>query len=157
MAEKKSKKKTATEKYFNGRAHEIIVADEKLAAAWGAGKMLIATPALVDEVICKIPPGEVMTVSALRKALAQKFEANYSCPLTTGIFWRIVAEKTEEDRLAGKKTLSPYWRVVYDDGKLNEKLPGGADAQAKILSEEGVTLIKKRDKFLVESLIKTKK
>jgi alkylated DNA nucleotide flippase Atl1 len=148
---KSSKKKTANEKYFNGRSHEIIEADEKLAKAWGAGKMLIATPQLVDEVISSIPAGKVMTVAQLRKALARKFDADYACPLTTGIFWRIVAEKVEEDRANGTENHSPYWRVVYDDGKMNDKLPGGILSQAERLSKEGVRLIEKRGKLLVDN------
>ena len=144
-----SKKKTWTEKFYNGKSHEIIVADEKLAKAWGAGKMLIATPMLIDEVINTIPKGKVMTISQLRQILAHKFDANYTCPLTTGIFWRIVAEKAEEDRTIGKESITPYWRVVYDDGKMNDKLPGGTNSLAKKLAEEGIELVEKKNKILV--------
>jgi len=63
-----------------------------------------------------------------------------TCPLTTGIFVRIVAEAAEEERRDGKKQVTPYWRVIRDDGSLNEKFPGGVAAQARRLKEEGHTV-----------------
>ena len=55
---------------------------------------------------------------------------DHSCPLITGIFVRIIAEAAEEDRRAGHKTITPYWRVVRDDGSMHEKLrEAGADSQ----------------------------
>lgn len=63
--------------------------------------------------------------------------ADVTCPLTSGIFVRIVAEAAEEDRRNGKKRITPYWRVVKDDGSLKDKFPGGAKAQAKLLRAEG--------------------
>ena len=59
-----------------------------------------------------------------------------TCPLVTGIFLRIVAEATEEDRMAGKSESTPYWRVVGEDGRLNQKFPGGMERQAERLRAE---------------------
>ena len=36
--------------------------------------------------------------------------------------------------------ITPYWRVLKDDGRLNEKFPGGVEAQAARLEEEGHTI-----------------
>jgi alkylated DNA nucleotide flippase Atl1 len=36
--------------------------------------------------------------------------------------------------------VTPYWRVVRSDGSLNEKFPGGMEAQAARLREEGHTI-----------------
>jgi alkylated DNA nucleotide flippase Atl1 len=57
--------------------------------------------------------------------------------MTTGIFIRIIAEAAEEDLREGKKQITPYWRVIKDDGSLNEKFPGGAEMQAERLRQEG--------------------
>ena len=46
----------------------------------------------------------------------------------------------EEDLRMGKQQISPYWRVVRDDGSLNEKYPGGVNAHAAYLREEGYTI-----------------
>ena len=37
----------------------------------------------------------------------------------------------------GRKDITPYWRVIKNDGSLNEKFPGGVEAQARHLKEEG--------------------
>ena len=56
------------------------------------------------------------------------------------------AEAAEEDRGAGKKQVTPYWRVVRDDGGMNEKFPGGPTAQAARLKAEGHVLEPPRGK-----------
>jgi hypothetical protein len=60
--------------------------------------------------------------------------------ITTGIFVRIAAEAACEDARAGKSRITPYWRVIRDDGRLFEKLPGGPAAQADHLAAEGHAL-----------------
>ena len=104
---------------------------------FGSGMMLIPTPKLVDELIRKIPKGKLVTVSELRRKLAFDFKADVTCPLTTGIFVRIAAEAAEEDRNHGRKRITPYWRVVKDDGTFNPKLPGGVGQQTRTLRAEG--------------------
>ena len=113
---------------------------------FGKGTMLIPTPMLVDELIRKVPKGKLITGSELRRKLASDFATNVTCPLTTGIFVRIAAEAAEEDRTNGKRRLTPYWRVVKDDGGLNPKYPGGVDAQARNLRAEGFAVIRKVQK-----------
>ena len=104
---------------------------------FGKGSMLIPTPKLVDELIRRIPKGKLATVTELRRKLASEFKADVTCPLTTGIFVRIAAEAAEEDREQGRKRITPYWRVVKDDGTFNPKLPGGVAQQTRNLRAEG--------------------
>ncbi len=40
----------------------------------------------------------------------------------------------------GKKDITPYWRTLKSGGELNEKYPGGVEAQAARLTEEGHTI-----------------
>jgi alkylated DNA nucleotide flippase Atl1 len=40
----------------------------------------------------------------------------------------------------GKKDITPYWRTLKEGGKLNEKYPGGVEAQASRLKTEGHTI-----------------
>jgi len=68
--------------------------------------------------------------------LAQTHQADVACPITTGIFVRIAGEAAEEDLRAGKKRVTPYCRVVRDDGTLNRKLK----RQAARLREEGYAI-----------------
>ena len=60
----------------------------------------------------------------------------------------------------GKKSITPYWRVIKKDGSLNPKFPGGVEAQAKRLEAEGHVIefsrsgkpkkVKNFEKYLVE-------
>jgi hypothetical protein len=83
------------------------------------------------------PERKLITVGQIRQRLAQPFHADSTCPLTTGIFLRLISEAAEEDRQAGKKQLTPYRRTIKDDGRLNPKFPGGAEAHAQKLRKEG--------------------
>lgn len=114
-----------------------LVAVPAKMSRFGTGTMLIPTPKLVDQLIRKIPKGKLATVSELRRKLAADFKADVTCPLTTGIFVRIAAEAAEEDRQQGRKRITPYWRVVKDDGSFNPKLPGGVARQTRTLRAEG--------------------
>jgi hypothetical protein len=101
------------------------------------GTMLIPTPRLVDAEMRRVRKGRVITVREIRERLAAAHQTDTACPLTTGIFLRIAAEAAEEEFRSGKSRITPYWRVVRDDGSLNEKFPGGAAAQARRLRAEG--------------------
>jgi alkylated DNA nucleotide flippase Atl1 len=90
-----------------------------------------------DALIRKVPRGKLVTQAELREKLARAAGADVACPITTGIFVRIVAEAAAEDMRAGKARVTPYWRVVRDDGRLLEKLPGGPLGQAERLEAEG--------------------
>ena len=113
---------------------------------FGKGMMLIPTPLLVDGVVRRVPKGKLITVGRIREKLAKDHKANVTCPLTTGIFLRIVAEAAEEDRAQGVKRVSPYWRVVRDDGGLNPKFPGGVAQQARDLRAEGFVVVRNGSK-----------
>ena len=58
--------------------------------------MLIPTPKLIDAYIRQIPEGKAVDSQTLRKDLALQNGAEVTCPLTTGIFLRIVAEAAQE-------------------------------------------------------------
>ena len=109
---------------------------------FGEGRMLIPTPLLVNELVRPIPKGKLITGSELRRKLAADFATNTTCPLTTGIFLRIA----EEDRAHGKRRLTPYWRVIKDDGSLNPKYPSGIESQTRYLRAEGLTLVRRGKK-----------
>ena len=104
---------------------------------FGGRRVLVPTPLLVDSLIRKVKKGKLVTVTQIRKRLAEDFKADSTCPLTTGIFVRIAAETAEEDLRNGKIQITPYWRVLSADGGLNPKLPGGVKSQAAHLEEEG--------------------
>ena len=55
----------------------------------------------------------------------------------TGIFVGIAARAADEAAAEGETNITPYWRTLKSSGELNEKYPGGVDAQATRLREEG--------------------
>jgi alkylated DNA nucleotide flippase Atl1 len=116
---------------------KLVPISDAMAKRLGHGIMLIPSALQVDAMIRKIPFGEVSTLSEIRERLARWHRVDVTCPLVTGIFLRIVAEAAEEDRLAGREDIAPYWRVVREDGKLNPKFPGGIEEQALRLAGEG--------------------
>ena len=82
-------------------------------------------------------------MSNLRSRLAKDAGADIACPMTTGIFLKIVAFAAEENREMGK--MLPYWRVVKDSGKLNDKFPDGITLHADLLEFEGHTITKSKN------------
>lgn len=119
----------------------LVDVPPKMQKRFGKGKMLIPRPLDVDSLIQRVPKGRLVTISEIRNKLAKDFNADCTCPLTTGIFLRIVAETAEEDLVMGMKDITPYWRVVGDDGSLRERFPGGVKAQAQRLMEEGHSIV----------------
>ena len=116
---------------------KVVDIPPKMQNRFGTGKMLIPKPLDINALINKIPKGKLATVTQIREKLAKDAQANCSCPMTTGIFLRIVAEVAEEDVRSGKREVTPYWRVIKADGSLNEKFPGGTQSQAAYLKREG--------------------
>lgn len=119
---------------------KLVPVPEGMTKRLGRGMMLIPTALEVDAMIRKIPRGQVSSISQIRRRLAHWHAVDVTCPLVTGIFLRIVAEAAEEDRKAGRPDITPYWRVVREDGELNAKFPGGVEEQARRLAEEGHTI-----------------
>jgi alkylated DNA nucleotide flippase Atl1 len=115
----------------------IVDVPPKMTRAWGPGKMVIATPKLIAALVRRVPKGKLTTTKAIMERLARDHQCDSACPMTTGIFLRIVAEVAEEEAQAGKRVIAPYWRVLKSDGSLNEKFPGGAARQAGQLRAEG--------------------
>jgi len=113
---------------------------DKMSKRWGTGTVVIPAPKEVDEIMAKVPEGKVTTINQIRSVLAQRHGATIGCPITTGIFAQIAARAAEEAAAEGRKDITPYWRTLKSSGELNEKYPGGVEAQAAHLKEEGHTI-----------------
>jgi hypothetical protein len=130
-------RKSWKEKLHNGQEPKIVKIPPEGRSRMGGATMLVSTPLDVDAMIRTVPKGKLISSNLLRARLAEKFGAECACPTSTGIFVRIAAEAAEEDRAAGAKRITPYWRVIKSDGSLNEKYPGGVEHQAEALEAEG--------------------
>jgi hypothetical protein len=120
---------------------KLVAVPPRMQKRFGKGAMLLPSPREVDALIRTVPAGSLITISQIRQTLAHKYMADVTCPLVTGIFVRIAAEAAEEDAVAGKTEITPFWRVVKDDGSLNPKFPGGVERQEERLREEGHRII----------------
>ena len=121
---------------------KVVNVPERWAKRIGPGKMLVPSPLLVDAVIRRVSKGRLVSVNNIRDYLAGKYQADITCPLTTGIFLNIAANTAEEDRTKGKAKITPYWRVLKEGGFLNPKFPGGVKRQASYLKQEGFEILK---------------
>ena len=130
----------------NKNMPEIIeVNDPKAIIRYGGTKMLIAPPLAYDEIMKKVPYGKVITSDYIRNYLAKNHNADYTCPLTAGIFMNIAAKASVERGVDE----TPYWRTLKKDGELNEKFPEGIEGHKTLLEMEGHTILQKGKRYFV--------
>lgn len=117
----------------------VEITDEKSIEKYGGSRMYFAPPCDYDAVMRRVPKGLLLTVGAIREYFAKQNGADFTDPITAGIFCSIAAwasfQRTDD--------VTPYWRTLKNNGELNPKYPGGAEEQKKLLEAEGFTVIKK--------------
>ncbi len=133
-------------KDFNAMLHDSkdmpkiqIITDEASIKKYGGDRMYFAPPIDYDTIMRMVPFGKVITVGKIREHFAAKSGADFTEPITAGVFVSIAAwasHQREDDK-------TPYWRTLKANGELNEKYPGGVTAQKEELEAEGHTIIQK--------------
>tara|TARA_B100001939_G_C16886454_1_gene593302 strand:+ start:170 stop:583 length:414 start_codon:yes stop_codon:yes gene_type:complete len=120
-------KKTWLEKRNCNKSFKIKTIDKKFADIPEGSKMLIATPQIIDKYVNEIPFGQSSELNTMRNDLATEYQADKTCPVTTGIFLRIVSEASYEELNSGKniKEITPFWRIVNPKSNLAKKLACG--------------------------------
>ena len=115
------------------------ITDEKSIEKYGGDRMYFAPPIDYDKVMKRIPRGKVITIGIIRAYFAKLNDADFTEPITAGIFVSIAAwasfQRTENE--------TPFWRTLKANGELNAKYPGGVEAQKEKLEAEGHTIIQK--------------
>ena len=150
MSKKAKPRKSWQEKLADSKdLPKVEKITEKMSKKWGRGTVVIPAPKEVDEIMKKVPKGKIITINQIREVLAQKHNATIGCPMTTGIFAWIAANAAEEAAREGKKNITPYWRTLKTGGVINQKYPGGAEAQKKLLEKEGQKVMQKGKKCVV--------
>lgn len=133
-------------KDFNAMLHDSKdmpkiqrITDSKSIEKYGGERMYFAPPIEYDKVMKSVPYGKVITVGDIREYFAKLSGADFTEPITAGIFVSIAAwashQRTEDK--------TPYWRTLKANGELNPKYPGGIEAQKEKLKAEGHTIIQK--------------
>lgn len=116
-----------------------IVRDEKSIEKYDGNRMYFAPPIDYDKVMKEVPYGKLITVGKIREYFAKQSGADFTEPMTAGMFVSIVAWASEQRQ----ENKTPYWRTLKADGELNAKYPGGVEVQREKLEAEGHTIIAK--------------
>ncbi len=85
-----------------------------------------------------IPSGSFISIVEMRKDLAKSHKADASCPITSSIHSRIVAEIAIEELAEGASpnSVCPFWRVVDPRSDLARKLSVGAAGIEQLRTDE---------------------
>ena len=114
-----------------------IITDPVSIAKYGGDRMYFAPPADYDAVMKRRPSGKLTTGGEIRAYFARLHQADFTEPITAGIFVSIAAWASSQRQ----DHPTPYWRTLKADGELNPKYPGGAEAQKALLEAEGHQVI----------------
>ncbi len=136
------KKKTWHEKLYDSK-HKLHVetTDKKFADVPEGATMLIPTGEIVADYINHIPKGVHTSLQQMRKDLAADHNAQYSCPIVSGIMLRVAAEAAYEEYASGQKPLKkimPFWRMIDSKAPVSKKLTFGTDFIREQRAKEGL-------------------
>lgn len=133
-------------KDFNAMLHDgkdmpkfQTITDKESIKKYGGDCMYFAPPIDYDKAMRQVPCGRIITVGKIREHFAKSSGADFTEPITAGIFVSIAAWASFQR--SDDKT--PYWRTLKAKGELNSKYPGGIDAQKEQLEAEGHIITQK--------------
>ncbi|NBS76464.1 MAG: hypothetical protein EBT28_03290 [Betaproteobacteria bacterium] len=91
----------------------------------------------LDKDFAGIPKGSKLHISSPVEVAEDKNNCDATCPVSTSIFLRIVAEHSWEEfsRTGSTKDLAPFWRVVESSSPIAKKLnfdPAWIDLQQEL-------------------------
>ena len=116
-----------------------IITDQKSIEKYGGNRMYFAPPMDYDAAMRRVPYGKLTTVGDIRAFFAAQSGADFTEPITAGIFVSIAAwasyQRGEDE--------TPWWRTLKANGELNPKYPGGVEAQKEKLEAEGHIVLQK--------------
>ena len=86
--------------------------------------MYIGSPGTIANYIARIPGGETRAIERMRNELARRNGAQATCPVSTAIFLKVVAEVALADLDEGKpvERVVPFWRVIEPGSKIAKRL-----------------------------------
>ena len=145
-------KKTAIDKISEDKEIKIVdMLPEGITWAPAGSSMVVSTPKEVHALMAGVPTGKLITTNTLREKLANKYNTDITCPMSTGIFVNIASAASEEMKALGIDDRIPWWRTLKNDGSLNPKAPCGPEAQMAYLKKEGHSFTQRGKKIRVEN------
>jgi hypothetical protein len=117
-------KKTWTEKMATKPPHHVVL-EKDFAGVKQGSRLHISSPQEIADALKKIPQGATVSLQQFRKNLARAHSCDATCPVSTSLFLRIVAEHAWEEhntRGVALSALPPFWRVIEPGTPLSKKL-----------------------------------
>ena len=136
-----SKPKSWKQKKMAAKPPHTVTLEKDFAGVPAGAKLLISCPIEVEQYLRRqVPPGETREVLQMRRELAHLHGADATCPVSTAIYLRTVAEAAWDKIESGVPTseVAPFWRVVDPKSPLAKKLrAGGAWIEQQRAAERG--------------------
>lgn len=123
-----SQAKSWAQKMVTKPAH-VVTLEKDFAGVPAGSRLLISCPQDMAAYLRRhVKPGGTQEVSQMRQALAAMHGADATCPVSTAIFLRTVAEAAWDEMAAGQPAtaVAPFWRVVDPKSPLAKKLRAGS-------------------------------
>ena len=117
-------KKTWKDKIATKPPHHVVL-EKDFAGVKRGSKLHISSPQEIADELRKIRPGETVSLQQFRQKIAHAQACDATCPVSTSIFLRIVAEYAWEEhneRHVPLADLPPFWRVVEPGTPLSKRL-----------------------------------
>jgi len=109
---------------MNAKPPHHVILEKDFAGIPKGSKLHISCPIEVAQELKNIPTGTTMSIQAFRRRLAEKNNCDATCPVSTSLFLRIVAEHAWEQYSASGSTkdLAPFCRTVDASSPMAKKL-----------------------------------
>lgn len=132
--------KTWQEKLTAAKQPKLEVLEKPFAGILAGDTLFVATPQLVKQYMENIPKGRSVSLVQMRQQFAQAHQGDATCPVSTAIFARTVAEAAWEEIQAGKdpSQVTPFWRVIEPNSTIAQKLACGSEFLEAMRKKEGI-------------------
>lgn len=130
--------KSWAEKMAGAPAPHTSTLEKPFAGIAAGSHLFISSPLQIKALIDKIPYGQTLEFLSLRQQLAQAANATATCPASSGIFLRIVAEAAWDEIESGTplNQVTPFWRIIAPNSPLAKKLRCGSQFIEKMRALE---------------------
>jgi hypothetical protein len=121
----KSKRPTDWRRRFDkAKPPKTVVLHTDFAGLKAGTVMYVGSPGVIANYIARIPRGETRTIERMRNELARRNNASATCPVSTAIYLKVVAEVALSDLSNGKPPsgVVPFWRLIEPSSKIAKRL-----------------------------------
>jgi hypothetical protein len=105
-----------------------VTLEKDFAGVPAGSRLLISCPMELEDYLKRhVPYGTRKEIQQVRRELASLHGADATCPVSTSIFLRTIAEAAWDEICGGKATtdVAPFWRVIDPKSPLAKKLRTG--------------------------------